>query len=175
MPKIFTAREKLILYTTVGVVLIGIIFRFLISPVWEKNEALDKQIDLTRTKLKKFMRLLSQKEKIQNQLISASSPTSRQQKNSIVAPLSELEILASEANIRIIDIRPQNISKTTIPGNEISIDLRTEGMIESYIKFIYNIEKSLSLLRIKKLQLTARPNSTALEGNFCIYQTLVTE
>lgn len=175
MPKIFTAREKLILYTTVGVVLTGIIFRFLIGPVWEKSEGLDKQIDLTRAKLKKFVRLLSQKEKIQNQMNPASSVTSRQQKNSIVAPLSEIEILASNANVRIIDIRPQTISKASSSGNEIIIDLRAEGVIEGYIKFIYTIENSLLLLRIKKLQLTVQPNSTALEGNFCIYQTFAAE
>lgn len=175
MPKIFTAREKLILYITISIVCIGITFGFLIAPVLEKNEGLDKQIDLTRTKLKKFMRLLSQKEEIQNQAILSPATTSHQQKNSIIGPLSELKILASDADIRIIDIRPQNITKAAAPGTEIIIDLRTDGMMEGYIKFIYNIEKSLSLLRVKKLQLTAQPNSSSLEGNFCIYQTLVNE
>ena len=58
---------------------------------------------------------------------------------------------------------------------EILIDLRTEGTQEGYLKFFYNIENSLALLRIKKFRLTAKTNTQTLEGSFSISQLSLSE
>jgi NhaP-type Na+/H+ or K+/H+ antiporter len=174
MQRILTKREKIILYITIGVIIFSIIFNFLILPVLTKIGLLNKEINLTQTRLKKYTQLLSQKDYIQskyNKFISRVGVSGRRQ-DTLVDALSELENLAKEANIRIIDIRPQT------PGNinlykEIIIDLRTEGTMEGYLKFIYNIENSLLLLRIKRFQLNAKPATEALEGSFSISQISV--
>ena len=174
MQSILTKREKIILYITIGVIIFSIIFNFLILPVLTKIGLLNKEINLTQARLKKYTQLLSQKDYIQskyNKFISRVSVSGRRQ-DTLVDALSELENLAKEANIRIIDIRPQ-ASRNINLYKEIIIDLRTEGTMEGYLKFIYNIENSLLLLRIKKLQLDAKPNSPTLEGSFSISQISV--
>lgn len=88
--------------------------------------------------------------------------------------LSELELIAQQSGVSIIDIRPQ-LPKETSAYKEIYIDLRAEGSMQAFLKFIYDIENSLSLLRIKKLQLIAKPNSSILEGIFSISELSVTE
>jgi hypothetical protein len=94
--------------------------------------------------------------------------------DSLVAALSELQNLAKNAKIRIIDLRPQQVAKTNKKsGKEITIDMRAEGSMEGYLKFIYDIENSLWVLHIKKFQLLAKNNSSALEGVFTISQVSV--
>jgi hypothetical protein len=79
-----------------------------------------------------------------------------------------LEALAKDAGINIVDIAPQPAQDQSGKNNEVGIDLKTEGQVEGYLKFIYSMEKSLSLLRIKRFQLNVKPNSQLLEGNFSI-------
>ncbi|MFH1355017.1 MAG: hypothetical protein ABIH19_02590 [Candidatus Omnitrophota bacterium] len=54
MQRILTRREKLILYTTAGVLICSIGFNFLIVPVLDKNQALDQQINYTEKKNQKI-------------------------------------------------------------------------------------------------------------------------
>jgi len=177
MNKLLKTREKIALYLIIGVILFNLIFNFVISPIMARYANLNKEITVASAKLRKYMALLGQKEKIQKKYSDkfnsvSSLPEFRQ--DSLVAALSELQNLAKSADIRIIDLRPQQGAKTgSQPYKEIIIDMRTEGSMEGYLKFIYDIENSLWILRIKKFQLLAKSNSTALEGVFTISQVLV--
>lgn len=176
MKRLFTKREKVILFFTVAVIIFSIGFNFLISPVLKKNELLNKEINITRVKLSKYWRLLNQKEFIQNKYnkFSSASKLTEQQQDTLMAALTELENLAKDANIHIIDIRPES-SKSVALYKEILINLKTEGTIEGYLKFIYDIENSFLLLRIKKFQLSSKPNIQELEGSFYILQLSIPE
>ncbi|MDD5595137.1 MAG: hypothetical protein PHY94_02710 [Candidatus Omnitrophica bacterium] len=169
MQRIITKREKIILYLAAGVVIFSLVFNFALSPIVKKNELLNQQITVTRGKLKKYLWLLSQKESIQKKQEKAASADESllTGKDTLVTTLSELERLTKEANIRIVDIRPQT-SKNLDLYKELIIDLRTEGDLEGYIKFIYSLENSLSLLKIKKLDLNVKPDTQSLEGVFAI-------
>lgn len=173
MIKVLTKRENTILYATVGVLIFATLFNFAIAPILTKNDNLNREINLSREKLKKYLWLLSQKEIIQKKYSKYAPTTSitGHEQDAVVSALSELESLAKNAGIKIIDLRPQaRETKGTELYKEILIDLRTEGSMEGYLKFIYNLENSLSLLRIKRFQLTAKPNAQVLEGSFSISQ-----
>lgn len=174
MHRILTKRERVILYLTISVIIFSIVFNFVLTPILKRNELLNKEINIAKIKLKKYLRLLSKKDYIQNKYNKFVSGVNLSDtgKDTLVDALSELENLAKQANIRIIDIRPQGAKNINL-YKEILIDLRTEGAIESYLKFIYNIENSLSLLCIRRFQLTARPNTQTLEGSFSILQISV--
>lgn len=168
MQKIVTKREKAIFYITVGIIIFSIVFNFFIAPVLKRVETLNKETDIIRRKLKKYIRLLSQKAHLQDKYskFALEQNLSNVDTDTSVSAISILQALAKGANIHILEIRPQT------SGNlkEILTDLRTEGTIEDYLKFIYNIENSLMLLRIKRFQLNAKPNTQSLEGNFSILQ-----
>jgi len=169
MQRLFSKREKIIFYLAAGVIILSIIFNFLLEPVFTKNEKLNKEINFTKSRLIKYSRLLSQKEKIQSRSgISSSKPN----QDRLMNVLSELENLAKGANVRIIDIRPQ-ASRGANVYKEILVDLRTEGTMENYLKFIYEIENSFLLLKINRFQLTALPGSALLEGTFSLSQLSV--
>lgn len=167
MQKILIRRERIILCLAVSVIALSAIFNLLLKPVLKKREILNKRIEIARTKLKNYIRLLSRKDYIQDKYkkLTSGLNISAENKGTLVTALSVLENLAKDANIHIIDIRPQAAL----------VDLRTEGSMEGYLKFLYNLENSLSLLRIKKFQLNAKPNSPVLEGVFSISQLSLTE
>lgn len=171
MQKILTKREKLILYFIGTIFIFSIAFNFLIAPVLNRYELLNKEIAAGRLRLARYLSLKGKKENIQGKYskFAAAFKSFSQQQDTYLAVLSELENLAKGANVRIVDIRPQkSLSQGAASYSEITVDLRAEAGIEEYMKFIYDIENSLWLLKIKRLQLVSKPNSQALEGNFSI-------
>lgn len=176
MQKILAKREKIILYTTIGIIVLSIIFNLLLSPVLSANDKLNKEISLVRARLKKYLVLLSQRDYIRKQYsqFSEELKSFTRDADTSVSALSELENLAKAADIRIIDIRPQ-AAKGSGLYKEALIDLRAEGTIENYLKFIYTTENSLLLLKIKKMQLNAKAGAANLEGIFLISQVSASE
>ena len=177
MQRILNKREKIILYITISVIGFSAIFNFLVAPLAKKNELLNGEINITRVKLKKYILLLSQKGSIQNAYnkFSATFKAPAHKEHAPVAVLSELENLAKGSGINLIDIKPQAPKNSGLQYKEIFVDLKTEGPIEGYLKFIYSIERSLSLLRVKAFRLNSKPNTPALEGNFSISQLSLAE
>lgn len=167
MIKNLNRREQFILFVTVIIIVMGIFFNFILLPLLNKEENLNKEIALTKAKFKKYIWLLNQKENIKNKFSKFSaninSPTGDNGKQAEV--LTKLESLAKDAAINIVDIRPQNSAL-----KERGVDLEAEGDITSFLKFIYSIENSASLLNIKKLQLRVKPGGQALKGVFSIIQ-----
>lgn len=171
MQRILAKREKIILYTAISIIIFSLIFNFLFMPVLTQNNNINKEIGLARNKLIKYSLLLNQKKSIQaryNQFAAQLRGLDRDADTSVSA-LSELENLAKSVNIRIVELRPQ-APKSSALYKELFIELRCEGAIEDYLKFIYSIENSILLLKIKKLQLNAKLNTSNLEGNFLISQ-----
>lgn len=161
-------RERIILYLTIGVIFFGVAFNLVISPVLEKYDLLSKEINTDKIKLKKYLTLLSQKSEIQNKYggFSGGNISAQDTKDNLVLAMAALENIAKNSGIKIVDIRPQ----AGVKGNDVSVELRTEGEMEQYTKFIYDAETSLYLLKVKRLQLTAKPNKSGLEGTLTITQ-----
>lgn len=176
MQKVLTKRERLILYTTIGLIAFSMVFNFLISPLLKKNGDLNRQILVTHLKLAKYLSLLSQKDAIKAKYSKFSSTLRmpERKEDAVVTVLSEVERLADSSGVRITDVRPQP-SRNSAQYKEVSIDLRTEADMGDYIKFIYAIDNSLLSLSIKKLQINSRPNSQYLEGLFSIRQLAASE
>ena len=176
MQKILNKREKTIFLATILVIVFAIVFNIFISPILAKNEDLNRKINFTRAKFKKYILLLSQKESIQAKYSKYSSAfaVADQQAGALVSVLTEIENLAEKANIHIVDIRPQ-APRGGGAYKEIVVDLRAEGSMEGYMKFIYNIEQSVSSLAIRKFQINAKPSIDALEGTFTISKAAVSE
>lgn len=177
MRTVLTRREQLILYATLFVIGFSILFSLVILPLLNRDEALSKQIDVAQAKFTKYAALLSQKDAIQNAYnkFSQTFKVSGQEENTALSVLTELENLAKSAKINIIDIKPQTQKNIAAYYKEVLIDLKTEGTMEGYLKFIYNIENSLALLKIKKFQLNSKTNSPTLEGSFLISQSALPE
>ncbi len=173
MQKFISKKEKLFLFLALGVFALAILLKFILIPLLNENAALNKDIYINRVKLNKYTGLLRNKADIQDRYNKffgrfAGSVIELNKTDSV---LSDLDSLAKGADIRIVDMRPQGVSKS----NELVVDLKTEGQMENYLKFLYNFEYSLPLLRVKKIQLHAKPNTQYLEGSFTVSRSFIAE
>jgi hypothetical protein len=175
MPKLITKREKTILFLTIFTIIFAVVFNFFLWPLLVKYDSLNKEIKISAARLKKYYRLLGQKEMIKNKYnaFSTTLRTSGGEKDTQIATLAALEEMALAASLRLIDIRPQKSVRETGLYKEIIIEIRTEGSMESHLRFIYALENSLLLLRIQKFELAAKTNAQALEGTFTIIQPAI--
>ncbi len=166
MLKILNQRERRVFVFTAGVIIFSLVFNFALMPLFTKYKDLNEQIKIAKNRLVKYSQLMSQKDKIQSRFdqLSGADKLIGKQKNNLVEVLGELDNLAKEANIRLIDLRPQQSKK------EITVEVRSEGRLEDYLRFIYSVENSLYILNIKRLQLNSRPNSADLEASFTVIQ-----
>ncbi len=170
MQRILTKREKIIFSGAIAVVILGVSFNLLYEPVIARVNRLDEEIKDTRNKLKRYVQLLAQKDYIQKKYSKFLIPSSGAEEapGIFVNTLTMIERIAKDAGVLILDIRPQEISSGARKGT--LINLRAEAVMDAYQKFIYNIENSSSLFRIKKLQISVKPNSQTLEADFSIFQ-----
>jgi Tfp pilus assembly protein PilO len=169
MQRILNNREKIILFVTLWLISLSLAYNFILEPLLNRYSTLNQEIGAVKAKIKKYLLLLSQKEDIQKKYERLSSPafSPGEEKGGLVGILAEIESLAKNSGINILDIRPQT-PRSGQTYKEALIELRTEGVMESYLKFIYDIENSLFLLRIKEFQLNSKPNSQLLEATFFI-------
>lgn len=170
MHSIFKKRERIILYIAIAVIFFSLVFNFLLSPLIEKYDILNKEINLNQAKLQKYQTLLNSKNEIENKYakLSLSPGPLKDMDDPTVTSLAALENLAKNAGIKLLDIRPEQNQRK---NGQNAIELRAEGSMEGYTKFIYDIGNSLMLLKIRRFQVAAKPNAQALEGTFTIIQS----
>ncbi len=176
MLKILTKREKTMLRVAAAAIACGVYAGLFLAPALKKNDALNAKMRLTATKLQRYTQLLSQKDAIRKEYgrFISDLKTAGKKEDTMVSTLSELEGYAGNASIRLTDVRPQP-AKNEGAYKVILIDVRAEGSMENFLKFIYSLENSLSLLRVERLQLGSLPNSQALQGNLSISKLAISE
>ncbi|MBU1727131.1 MAG: hypothetical protein KJ880_05830 [Candidatus Omnitrophica bacterium] len=174
MIKVLAKREKITLFLTLGVIIFALLFNFAIVPFLNRFDTLNKEITLAKAKLNKYARLLSQKEAIEKRhgKLFLRLQEKENNKDMPINALSELEGLAANSGIKIIDLRPQATVLNAKNYKETVIDMRAEGAMEGYLRFIYEIENSPLLFKVKRMQISAKSNSQSLEGSFTLSQIL---
>lgn len=173
--KLFTKRERIIFYFAIGAVVFSIFFVSVIFPALQKAEQLNKEIAVGRARVKKYIRLLSRKDYIRNKYAADYKPAITSQDRGL-SVLSVIEKIAKESDIQLIDIRPQSQREISQDKeNEIFMDIKTEGGLQGHMRFIYAIENSLFILRIKRMQLEIKPGVQTLEGRFSVSQLFIAD
>lgn len=169
MNKQLSGREKLILYVLIAVTFLGANVLFVFEPVIRRNITLNNEIQNVNLRIKRYLALLGKEKFILDNYnkLNLDSPELLGRQDRVVSLLSELEDTAKNAGIQIIEIRPEAGSKKG-KRQETVVNLKAEAAMEQYVKFIYDLENSRFLLRIKSLQLSVKSNSQALEGVFSI-------
>jgi hypothetical protein len=174
MPKSLSQREKIFLVATVSLMFFAVAFNVFVVPMLSRNVQLNKNILASRSKLIKYMRLIKHKDLIENKYAQFNQAQgSTGSSNRIITALAQLQDLAHNAGVLIVDIRPQGDYEQAPGAEEITIDLRVEGAIQGLMKFVYNLENSLSLYDIKALQINSKANSSDLEARLTVSQPAV--
>ncbi len=160
MLKNLAKRERIIFL--IALIVVFLLFcSYLFTPMVDKITGLNKEISVSRLKLKNYYLLLSRKEMIKSKYADfVSAGYFNKHDNETINVVSELENLCKSAGARIVEIRPKDKDE----GSTGLIEARTVGTIENYLKLFYDMENSPYLLKMKKAQISLRKEDGLLDG-----------
>lgn len=144
-------REKIILAVTL--VVVGIFFsdRLVLHPLVGIFRSTDQEFQDLEVNIKKSVRLLSQKNHLQEEVkkYASYSVQAKSAEEEAVALLKAIEGLAGEAGVNLVYVKPA-AAKTEERLKKYYANLEFEAQMEQLIKFFYQVESSTQLLKIEK-------------------------
>jgi len=147
-------REKIIL--AVALVIVGIFLsdRLVIHPLVGIFRSTDQELRDLEADVKKSVRLLSQKNRLQEEFkkYASYSVQAKSAEEEAVALLKTIEGLAGESGVNLVYVKPA-AAKRGERLKEYYANLECEAQMEQLIKFFYRVESSTQLLKIKKFTL----------------------
>jgi cell division protein FtsL len=154
-------REKLVLYFAVIFISLALFDRLMITTVANKIKSLNQQIQDKESQIKKNLKILTQKQRIEIQRASYSSylETAKSENEETTGLLKAVEGLANKAGIYLIDLKPAGI-KEAKETKKYLVTLNCEGKMEQITEFMYNIENYKKLLTIEKYQVGPKSQDT---------------
>jgi len=151
-------RERLILTLCIGIIALSILYAFVLEPFVNMWSGLNSEIESARLKLKKSTEILKRRREIAERYKNLSGyikPQSGSDEEEIAQLLSEIEKLANTSNVRITDIKPKAARRSGYYKIYV-VEVESEGNISTFTKFIYEIQNSPQLLKVKKLSLNMK-------------------
>jgi Tfp pilus assembly protein PilO len=156
-------REKIIFCVAIGVASLLFLDRLAISPVFDKMAALNEKIRDKRASIKRTLRILAQKQRIEGQKARFPSYSFGigSQEEGLTALLREIENLANKTSVYLIDVKPTGSRKEEF-AQKYLVSIKCEAQMEQLIYFIYNIEKSDRLLTIEKYRINPKTEESSI-------------
>ncbi len=154
--KQLSKREKIFFYVTLSIIVFSLIFKFVFFPLFSLNQRLTQEVKAKQLELRRALRL-SQGEAAQNEYDAfiAAIKMGENRDLEMARLLSEIESMAKEAGVNIVNLRPHEIEDRKF-YNKFLIELKSEGTSQQILRFIFSLESSPLLLRIEKLNLSSR-------------------
>lgn len=168
-------REKYILYLSVAIIGLVLFDRVVLRPVTNKIKKLNEEIELQEKKLQRYLYILTQEDTITQEhkkytenVMQASSDEEEKSKL-----LTAIEELARKSSVSLKNVKPGKTEREG-PYNKYTVDIETESKIAYLADFMYQLEKSPRLLRVKEFILAPQQRkSSTLKARMTITQLLV--
>ncbi len=156
-------RERLIFNLSAAFVLLMILDRTVISPIFSQIETLNKETQQQEATIKKNLRLLAQKDKIlaQSSKFESYLNSSLSQDEEVTAMLKEIEDLANKNSVYLIDLKPGDIKQSGATKKYL-INLSLEAQMDQLAVFMYGVESSDRLFTIEKYQIEPKSRESSV-------------
>jgi general secretion pathway protein M len=148
-------RERLFLGGAGAMLVLFLIFKLTIDPLFKHSADLDRQIVTARHQLAELRTMQQEYQRQKTVVDSINSQLKRQQNFAI---FSRLEEFAGQTGIRnkILYMKPM-VSTPSEVYNEESVEVKMEGVtLEQLVRYLHQIENSPQLLKIKRLEIKPR-------------------
>ncbi len=168
-------NEKIIFYLSIVLVAVAFLDRGIISPLVNKMEILKEEKKTVLDEMKKNLRIINQRQRIQDEerKYSSFALQARSEEEEIAALLKKLESLATKASVYLVNLKPANVQMEGLVKKFV-INLSCEGEMEQLISFIYLVESSNMLLQIGAFNLSPKSKkSTVVKGEILIYKIVL--
>lgn len=147
----------MILYGAMCFVLLMLMDRLVIYPIFYKIDTLNKDIRKKESDIRRNLRILTYKDRILEERKKYASflVSSKSQEEEMTLLLKEIEGLAGDSSINLVDMKPAGLQESGASQRYI-INLNCEAGMEQIINFMYNIENSGKLLSIEKYKISPK-------------------
>lgn len=157
-------REKILFYCAAFLVSLILFDHLLISPIFSKIRALQREIQERESAIKKNLHIVAHKDRILAEVAKYSSffsTTSLADEEELTSLLKELETLANKSSVYLIDMKPGSFKEAGLPRRCL-VNLNCEAQMEQLIDFIYAIESSSKILVIEKYQISPKSGESSV-------------
>jgi len=154
-------RERLLFFITASLIVVWGSDRFLISPLSNRWRRLNTQILALKTKLSRYVMILSQEKIIEDRYrVYADSFKAKGSKEEVrAAVLQEIETLAKTSGVILTNIIPSTPEEKAFYYRfEIRIELESD--ISALTRFLYEIQKSQYLLGVTRFNIATKSGTT---------------
>ena len=154
-------RERLVLYFTLALFSIMLLERIVFKPLAGRLALLDREIEIQKMKLLKAKATAGGKEQILKDYNDLSPYLKLKGSDEEVMSefLKEIEKLARESSVSLSEIKPRS-TETKENFKEYAVEVRTEATMPQISDFLYRLDNSVLLLRVQKLSLKARDDTS---------------
>lgn len=156
------SRERLYIGGAGAAIVLFLIFKLAIDPLFKHSSELDRQIVTARRQLAE-LRIMQQEYQRQKSVVDSINSQLKRQQNFAIE--SRLEELARQTGIqpnKILSMR-QALSAPSEMYKEESIEVKMDGVtLEQLVRYLYQIENSPQLLKVKKLDIRPHLNNRQL-------------
>jgi hypothetical protein len=168
--RMLSSRERTIAYTALGLLAVALALNTVFAPLLRANDRLNREITVVRAKVRTYLSLIARRDEIRARYraVAANAAAPVAAADPMVGALTQLENIARASGVTITDVRPQSSGSLTAGLREIAVEIKAEGNMEGFVKFTYDLEHSLALLRVRRFQLAVKPGSSLLEGSFLL-------
>lgn len=171
----FSSRERLFFYLGI-VILIGLFLYFVvIEPAWNEWQNLNEEIYSKERLLLKNLKILSQREQIASlyDRYAENIKMKGSDQEEIAVILREIENVARSSKVYITDIKPLKVDNKEF-YKEYFVELEAEGGISNLTKFIYDLQSSKQILKVRRLNLNAKAGKgDMLKGHIIVTKILI--
>jgi general secretion pathway protein M len=146
-------RERLFIGGAGATLVLFLIFKLAIDPLFKHSSELDRQIITARRQLVELRAMQQEYQRLKSVVDSINDQLKRQQNFEIVSRLEELARQTGIPPNKILSMR-QAPSPPSEMYNEASIEVKMDGVtLEQLVRYLYQIENSPQLLKIKRLDI----------------------
>lgn len=173
--KHFSPREKKLFYLAVISIIGILLYIFIIDPLWAKWQELNNNISNREKQLLRNIKILAQRDIIA-QLYNQHAENIKMKgtiEEETAVILREIENIARTSNTYIADIKPQKVQDMEF-YKEYFIELEAEGDIRDIAKFIYDLQNSEQILKVRYLRLNPKDDTgDVLKGYMIVTKILI--
>ena len=156
-------REKLIFYGALIVISVTILDRLILNPIASKIDELNNDIEEKELSIKRNLKILAHKDRIlsESDRYSVFLSEVQSEKEEETALLTEIESIANESEIYLIDMKPRD-SEDVGTSKKYIVTLTGEAQMEQVVEFMYKIESSEKLLTIEQYDISPKSRDSSV-------------
>ena len=153
----------MVFYIAAFIISLTVLDRLIISPISDRIVMLDKEIEDKQVKVKKSIRILNYKDKIEADKAKYRPymHIARSDEEEMTAVFKEVENLAQKTSIYLIDMKPGDILELG-GSKKYLVNLNCEAQMEQIVDFMYDVESSERLLTIEKFQIAPKSKESSV-------------